>query len=46
MRIYPPWDKADNAQAKRTQAWQVQYFIIFTKHNFDSARIRYLFDTA
>lgn len=26
MRVYAPWDKADNAQAKKTQAWQVQYF--------------------
>lgn len=46
MRIYPPWDKADNSQAKRTQAWQLQYFIKFTDHNFDFARIRYLFDIA
>jgi hypothetical protein len=26
MRIYPVWDKADNVQAKRTQAWQLAYF--------------------
>lgn len=29
MRIYPPWDKAENAQAKKTQAWQLHYFIEF-----------------
>jgi hypothetical protein len=26
MRIYPAWDRADNPQAKRTQAWQLHYF--------------------
>ena len=26
IRVYPAWDVADNAQAKRTQAWQLQYF--------------------
>lgn len=46
MRIYAPWDKADNSQAKRTQVWQLQYFIKFTEHNFDSVRVRYLFDIA
>lgn len=27
MRVYPPWDQASNAQGKKTQAWQVPYFI-------------------
>lgn len=26
MRVYPPWDKVDSSQAKKTQAWQMQYF--------------------
>ena len=26
MRVYAPWDKTDNAQAKKTQAWQIKYF--------------------
>lgn len=26
FRLYPPWDKADNAQAKKSQAWQLGYF--------------------
>ncbi|MBS1986914.1 MepB family protein [Candidatus Dependentiae bacterium] len=26
MRVYPPWDKPDNRQAKNTQAWQLLYF--------------------
>lgn len=31
MRIYPPWDKTDSSQAKKTQNWQLQYFIKFSK---------------
>jgi hypothetical protein len=27
MRVYPSWDKTDNPQAKKTQAWQVLYFV-------------------
>jgi hypothetical protein len=46
MRIYPPWDKADNSQAKRTQAWQLKYFIKFSVDNFDFLRMRYLLDIA
>lgn len=46
MRIYPPWDKADNSQAKKTQAWQLQYFIKFSEDNFDFLQMRYLFDIA
>ena len=30
MRIYPPWDVTTNSQAKRTQAWQLKYFIKFS----------------
>ena len=26
MRLYPPWDKTDNRQAKATQKWQLDYF--------------------
>jgi hypothetical protein len=46
MRIYPPWDKADNSQAKKTQAWQLQYFIKFSEDIFDFSRMRCLFDIA
>jgi hypothetical protein len=27
FRIYPPWDKAENPQAIRTQQWQAQFFL-------------------
>ena len=30
MRVYPPWDKAENKQAIKTQSWQLQYFFEFT----------------
>ena len=26
MRVYAPWDITDSKQAKKTQAWQYQYF--------------------
>ena len=26
IRVYPPWDMADNKQAINTQKWQTQYF--------------------
>jgi len=46
MRIYPPWNKADNSQSRKTQAWQLQYFIKFSEDIFDFSRMRYLFDIA
>lgn len=42
MLIYPPWDKADNSQARKTQAWQLQYFIKFSEDIFDFSGMRYL----
>ncbi|MBO9658585.1 MAG: MepB family protein, partial [Chitinophagaceae bacterium] len=27
MRVYPPWEKPDNEQARKTQAWQADHFI-------------------
>lgn len=46
MRIYPPWDRPENSQAKKTQAWQLQYFIKFSENVIDFPRMRYLFDIA
>jgi len=28
IRVYPPWDKATNKQAEKTQVWQVNYFLL------------------
>ncbi|MDW5287491.1 MepB family protein [Formosa sp. PL04] len=27
FRVYPPWDVASSSQAKRTQVWQLKYFV-------------------
>ncbi len=44
MRIYPSWDITDNPQARKTQTWQLQYFIKFSGHSCDAAHLRYLFN--
>ena len=44
IRVYPLWDKAENTQAKKTQAWQLQYFLEFDTYNpIDIAQIKKLF---
>lgn len=30
IRVYPPWDQAQNKQAQTTQQWQLNYFIDFS----------------
>jgi len=42
IRVYPSWEKTENAQAKKTQKWQSDYFINFTK-NYDEQKIRFLY---
>ncbi len=42
MRVYPPWDKTNNAQAKKTQAWQLLYFVEI-QPTLDSAHVKKLF---
>jgi hypothetical protein len=27
IRVYPPWDQTTNRQAKKTQSWQLDYFL-------------------
>lgn len=43
MRLYPSWDQADSLQAKKSQAWQLQYFINFPNQDIDFSRLRSLF---
>ena len=31
FRVYPPWDIAVNTQAKKTQKWQLEYFLEIPK---------------
>jgi hypothetical protein len=33
IRVYPPWDKATNKQAEKTQKWQTDYFLDLTNNN-------------
>lgn len=45
MRIYPPWNIADNKQAKKTQSWQLEYFIeIPMSKNTEVEKLKQLFD--
>ena len=32
MRVYPPRDKTDNPQARKTQSWQLEWFIDFSEN--------------
>ena len=44
IRVYPPWDKADNKQAKKTQQWQLLYFFeIYPDQQMDVACVRKLY---
>jgi len=43
IRVYPPWDTVTNKQAKKTQQWQVPYFLqIDLNGNTDLARAKKL----
>lgn len=43
FRVYPPWDAAVNNQARKTQKWQVKYFVDFSNSNeLDFARVKFL----
>lgn len=41
FRVYPPWSPTTNAQARRTQAWQVRYFLDLKSVDLDRARNLY-----
>ncbi|MFY9589616.1 MepB family protein [Rickettsia endosymbiont of Halotydeus destructor] len=45
IRVYPPWDMGLNKQAKKTQAWQLEYFldVANNKEKIDHNRIKTLF---
>ena len=44
IRVYPPWDITQNAQAKKTQAWQSLYFFdIKMCLEMDTALVKKLF---
>ena len=44
IRVYPPWDITISDQAKKTQAWQLQYFLeIPTTKPISCARVKILY---
>tara|TARA_R110000868_G_scaffold398943_1_gene672402 strand:- start:3921 stop:4223 length:303 start_codon:yes stop_codon:yes gene_type:complete len=44
IRIYPPWDKTINQQAKKTQEWQLKYFLEIPNNDIvDSNRAEMLY---
>lgn len=44
IRLYPAWDIVDNSQAKKTQAWQLQYFFeILPESLVDQDAVRRLY---
>ncbi len=45
IRLYPPWDITTNYQAKKTQAWQAQYFLETpTNQPIDFNRVKMLYN--
>jgi len=46
IRIYPPWDKAISSQARKTQNWQLEYFLeIPIDRAIDRDRLRVLYSS-
>jgi hypothetical protein len=44
IRVYPPWDVAVNKQAKKTQKWQLEYFLEVPKNSeIDLTRAKLLY---
>jgi hypothetical protein len=42
--VYPPWDVAVNKQAKKTQKWQLEYFLEVPKNSeIDLTRAKLLY---
>lgn len=45
-RIYPPWDRPDSPQAKKTQSWQSAFFLeIDPNKAIDVCKVRNLFNS-
>ncbi len=44
IRVYPPWDITVSAQAKKTQTWQLQYFLeLSSNKSIDYVRMKTLY---
>ncbi len=42
FRVYPPWDEVSSAQARKSQKWQLQYFVAL-KPKADEGALKKLF---
>lgn len=45
MRIYPPWDQTTSSQAKKTQAWQLRYFVDFSDAGDSACNLLAIFES-
>jgi hypothetical protein len=45
FRVYPAWDKPDNAQAKKTQLWQLPFFFDIHSKDLNCEKIKKLFSS-
>ena len=44
IRVYPPWDQAENKQAIKTQQWQLNYFLELSSNTaIDFTKVNKLF---
>lgn len=44
MRVYPSWDITESAQARKTQKWQLEYFLEVSKDkSLDIERVKLLY---
>ncbi|OGT27146.1 MAG: MepB domain containing protein [Gammaproteobacteria bacterium RIFCSPLOWO2_02_FULL_42_14] len=44
IRVYPPWDETTSKQAKKTQEWQMKYFLeIPENRSVDCVRAKFLY---
>jgi hypothetical protein len=39
LRIYPPWDEAENKQAMKTQQWQKEFFVDISLYNMKAINL-------
>lgn len=45
IRVYPPWDKTLNTQAKKTQKWQLKYFLdLSLNKSINQTQFKQLYD--
>lgn len=40
IRVYPPWDQVTSNQAKKTQTWQMNYFLTFQNAEGNGQQIK------